>query len=69
MRNFILMVKIQKKFHDTYNYTKFSKEDFNEFTDRYFKGEFDNDLSDKHKSVNSKVNYEEITKNVISFVT
>lgn len=63
-----LCKEIHKKFHDTYNYTNFSKEDFKEFIDRYFKGEFDDDLSNKHKSVNSKVNQKEITKNVISFI-
>lgn len=55
-----LCKEIHKKFHDTYNYMNFTKEDFVEFANRYFKGEFDNELSDKHKSINSKINLKEV---------
>jgi hypothetical protein len=62
-----LCKEIHKLFHDTYNYTNFTKEDFSEFINRYFSGEFDNNLSEKHKSINNKKNIEEVTK-VISFL-
>lgn len=63
-----LCKELHKLFHDTYNYTKFTKEDFIQFINRYFKGEFDNELSDKHKSINNKTNYDEVANKVISFI-
>jgi DNA-directed RNA polymerase subunit RPC12/RpoP len=63
-----LCKEIHKLFHDTYNYTNFSKEDFSEFIKRYFEGEFDYKITDKHKSVNSKTNYKETIEKVVSFM-
>lgn len=62
-----LSKEIHKLFHDTYNYTNFTKDNFIEFIDRYFKGEFDKQLDDKYKGLNSKNNYEEVVK-IISFI-
>ena len=45
---------LHKIFHDNYGYTNFTKENFIEFTDRYFNKEFDEILIEKHKSINSK---------------
>lgn len=45
---------LHKIFHDNYGYTNFTKENFIEFTTRYFDKEFDETLIEKHKSINSK---------------
>lgn len=58
---------IHTLYHKNYGYTKFTKESFIDFINRYFNKEFDNDLTDKHKSENSKVNYEEAIR-LASFI-
>lgn len=50
---------LHKLFHDLYSYSNFTVDDWKEFTNRYFRGEFDSKLKDELKSINSKTNYEE----------
>ena len=50
---------LHKIFHDNYGYTNFTKENFVEFTSKYFNQEFDELLIEKHRSINSKSNYKE----------
>lgn len=53
---------LHKMFHDNYSYIDFNVDNFKEFIDRYFKGEFDDKLEDNLKSINSKRNLEEVKK-------
>ena len=59
---YCLTKDLHKLFHDNYGYLHFEKESFYEFAQRYFNGEFDKYLIDKHKSINSKTNYNEVLK-------
>ena len=49
-------------FHIKYGKKECEKKDFDEFTERYFNGEFDDELRDELKSVNSIRNLEEVKK-------
>lgn len=62
-----LSKEIHKLFHDTYNYTNFTKDDFISFVKRYFNKEFDERLNSKYKSSNSKNTYDEVMK-IIFFI-
>lgn len=53
---------IHKLFHDEYSYIEFNVENFKEFIERYFKGEFDDKLKDELKSKKSKRDLEEVKK-------
>lgn len=53
---------IHKLFHDKYSYNNFNVENFKDFIERYFNGEFDDELADELKSINSKRNLEEVMK-------
>jgi hypothetical protein len=43
---------LHKIFHDNYNYSNNTSEQFEEFTERYYNYEFDNLLEDKYKYKN-----------------
>lgn len=57
---------IHKLFHDKYSYSNCTVDNFKEFIEKYFNGEFDNELANELKSINSKRNLEEV-KNLASF--
>lgn len=48
-----LVKDIHKLFHDNYGYTNNTYQQFEDFSNRYYKGEFDNKLEEKLQSYNS----------------